>query len=255
MSKSIMHDYSEGTCYLCKRLGDYSRKSRLEEHHVFGGNPNREHSEHYGLKVRLCVEHHRLGVDAVHGKNGKQNMMLLHEEGQRAFERTHTHEEFMRVFSRNYLEYDEIEKLKKEREEMNKSELIGRLIKDPITRYIVGEENTCISRFMLAVDRKYKREGAQTADFISIVAFGKTGEFVEKYFKKGMKVAVVGRIQTGKYEKSDGTTVYTTEVVAEEVDFCESKGAAAQGTNKSSEPEGEGFMNIPDGLDEELPFM
>lgn len=134
---------------------------------------------------------------------------------------------------------------------MNKVELIGRLTKDPETRYTQGQEAMAISRFNLAVDRRFKKDGQTTADFISCVAFGKSGEFVEKYFHKGMKVAVVGRIQTGSYDHKDGYKVYTTDVVCEELDFCEKKQDEAQ-----SEPQtdADGFMNIPDGFDEELPF-
>lgn len=132
---------------------------------------------------------------------------------------------------------------------MNKTNLIGRLTKDVEARYSQGNEPMCIARFTLAVDRKYKREGEQTADFINIVAFGRSGEFAEKYFRKGMKVAVSGRIQTGSYTNQEGKKVYTTDVVAEELEFCESKSA--------SEPEAApdtGFMSIPEGIENDLPF-
>ena len=129
---------------------------------------------------------------------------------------------------------------------MNKVILIGRLTKDTEVRYS-GE--TAIARYTLAVDRKFKREGEQEADFINCVAFGKSGEFAEKYFKKGMKVAITGRIQTGSYnDKDTGKTVYTTDIIVEEQEFCERK---EQGTPVKS---GNDFMSIPDGLDEELPF-
>lgn len=146
---------------------------------------------------------------------------------------------------------------------MNKVILIGRLVAEPEIRYSQGENVSCIARYRLAVDRKYKREGEQAADFISCVAFGKAGEFVEKYLKKGTKIAVVGRIQTGSYTNNEGNKVYTTDVVVEEHEFCESKSSQAQ--NNSNEgnayvppaPQasgGDGFMNIPEGLEEELPF-
>lgn len=132
---------------------------------------------------------------------------------------------------------------------MNKWNGIGRLTKDVEARYSQGNEPMCIARFTLAVDRKYKRDGEQSADFINIVAFGKSGEFAEKYFKKGMKVAVTGRIQTGSYTNKEGQKVYTTEVVAEELEFCENKG--------DSKPEAApdtGFMAIPEGIENDLPF-
>lgn len=132
---------------------------------------------------------------------------------------------------------------------MNKVILIGRLTKDVETRYS-GE--MAISRYPLAVDRKFKREGEQDADFPNCVAFGKQGEFAEKYLRKGMKIAVTGRIQTGSYTNNEGVKVYTTDIVVEEQEFCESKNA--QSRPEPSASSGDGFMNIPDGLDEELPF-
>ena len=136
---------------------------------------------------------------------------------------------------------------------MNKVILIGRLTRDPEVRYSQGENATAIARYSLAVDRKFKREGELDADFINCVAFGKNGEFAEKYLHKGMKIAVTGRIQTGSYtDRETGKTVYTTDIVVEEHEFCESKGNNAQQT--SPQTSGDGFMNIPDGLDEELPF-
>lgn len=131
---------------------------------------------------------------------------------------------------------------------MNKVILIGRLVKEPEVRY-AGE--TAVARYTLAVDRKYKKEGEPTADFVSCVAFGKNGEFVEKYLNKGMKIAVTGRIQTGSYTNKDGQKVYTTDVVAEEHDFCESKGQAEA---KPQANAGDDFMSIPDGFEAELPF-
>ena len=134
---------------------------------------------------------------------------------------------------------------------MNKAILIGRLTKDVETRY-AGE--MAVSRYSLAVDRKFKREGEPTADFINCVAFGKNGEFAEKYLKKGMKIAVTGRIQTGSYTDKEGKKVYTTDVIVEEHEFCESKGT---GTNDvpTFKPDSNGFISIPDGIEEELPFL
>ena len=153
---------------------------------------------------------------------------------------------------------------------MNKVILMGRLTRDPEVRYSQGENATAISRITLAVDRGFKREGdEQTADFINCVAFGKTAEFQEKYFHKGTKIVISGRIQTGSYTNKEGQKVYTTDVVVEEQDFAESKGSGSAnggnsnnaGNNTASAPQqapnssaGGGFMNIPDGIDEELPF-
>lgn len=139
---------------------------------------------------------------------------------------------------------------------MNKAILMGRLTRDPEVRYTNGDKPMCIARYTLAVDRRFKREGQDGADFIPCVAFGKGGEFVEKYCKKGTKLAVSGRIQTGSYTNRDGQKVYTTEIVVEEQEFAESK-AAQQNTQPAKEEEGmDGFMNIPDGLDDaELPFV
>lgn len=133
---------------------------------------------------------------------------------------------------------------------MNKVILMGRLTRDVETRYS-GE--TAIARYTLAVDRRFKREGEATADFINCVAFGKSGEFAEKYFKKGMKVAVTGRIQTGSYDdKETGKKVYTTDIVIEEQEFAESK--ASQGNTPEPMTGSYGFMSIPDGIDDNLPF-
>lgn len=131
---------------------------------------------------------------------------------------------------------------------MNKVILIGRLTKDVETRYTQGENAMAISRYTLAIDRKGKDAGT---DFINCVAFGKQGEFAEKYLRKGMKIAVEGRIQTGSYEK-DGKKIYTTDVVVEAHEFCESKGQAEENPRPSTDDDG--FMNIPDGIEEELPF-
>ncbi len=146
---------------------------------------------------------------------------------------------------------------------MNKVILMGRLTRDPEVRYSQGESAMAIARYTLAVDRRFNRNNDEnTADFINCVAFGKAGEFAEKYFRKGMKIAVTGRIQTGSYTNKDGVKVYTTEVVTEDQEFAESKNSNSSGdggyTGGGSRPQpmdaGDGFMNIPDGIDEELPF-
>mgnify|MGYP000799992182 CR=1 FL=1 len=143
---------------------------------------------------------------------------------------------------------------------MNKVILMGRLTRDPEVRYSQGEQATAIARYTLAVDRRFKRDGDQTADFIGCVAFGKLGEFAEKYLRKGTKVVVTGRIQTGSYTNKDGQKVYTTDVIIEEQEFAESKSASdnaggfAPADRPSPSSAGDGFMNIPDGIDEELPF-
>ena len=136
---------------------------------------------------------------------------------------------------------------------MNKVILMGRLTRDPEVRYSQGNEPMCIARYTLAVDRRIKREGEQDADFINCVAFGRNGEFAEKYLHKGMKIAVTGRMQTGSYTNKDGIKVYTTDVVVEEHEFAESKGNSGE-QNPAPSTDSDGFMNIPDGIDEELPF-
>ena len=135
---------------------------------------------------------------------------------------------------------------------MNKVILIGRLTRDVETRYSQGNEPMAISRYTLAVDRKYKREGEQEADFINCVAFGKQGDFAEKYLRKGMKIAVTGRIQTGSYTNKEGQKVYTTDIVVEEHEFCESKSQETQ--SKPEQASKDDFMSIPDGLEDDLPF-
>lgn len=141
--------------------------------------------------------------------------------------------------------------------QMNKVILIGRATKDTEARYTSGENSMCIARYTLAVDRRFKRDGDQSADFIPCVAFGKAGEFAEKYIKKGTKIAVSGRIQTGSYTNKDGVKVYTTEVVVEEQEFAESKSGNSGSDRKQTEAKQDnmdGFMSIPDGIDDELPF-
>ena len=143
---------------------------------------------------------------------------------------------------------------------MNKVQLVGRLTRDPEIRYSQGENATATARFSVAVNRRFKNsEGNYDADFINCVAFGKSAEFVEKYFKKGMAIGLTGRIQTGSYTNKDGQKVYTTDVVVEETEFVESKGASMADNSNNSRPapsatNNNDFMSIPDGVDEELPF-
>lgn len=137
---------------------------------------------------------------------------------------------------------------------MNKTIQIGRLTKDPDVRYTGGTNPTAIARYTLAVDRKYKREGEPDADFISCIAFGKTAEFAEKYFHKGIKIAIVGRIQTGSYTNQQGVKVYTTDVVVEECEFAESKNSQSNEASKTTNAADNDFMSIPDGIEETLPF-
>lgn len=134
---------------------------------------------------------------------------------------------------------------------MNKVILLGRLTKDPEIRYSAGAEQKAVARFALAVNRAFKKEGEQSADFINIVAFGKNAEFAEKYFRKGQQILVEGRWQTGSFEK-DGKKFYTNDCIVEHFDFADSKKDSETGVPASDS--GDGFMNIPEGLDEELPF-
>ena len=143
---------------------------------------------------------------------------------------------------------------------MNKAVLVGRLTRDPEVRYSQGENATAIARYTVAVDRRFKRDGEPTADFIPCVVFGRSAEFAEKYFRQGMRVSISGRIQTGSYTNREGVKVYTTEVIVEEQEFAESRAeseanrAHQQSAPAPGAPAGDGFMNIPDGIDEELPF-
>lgn len=145
---------------------------------------------------------------------------------------------------------------------MNKVILMGRLTRDPEVRYSQGESSMAIAKYSLAVDRRGRsQEGDQTADFINITAFGRAGEFAEKYLHKGTKVLVTGRIQTGSYTNKDGVKVYTTDVIAEDQEFAESKNASSSnggGYQEVAAPApvaaGDGFMNVPEGIDEDLPF-
>ena len=154
---------------------------------------------------------------------------------------------------------------------MNKVILMGRLTRNPDVRYSQGEKAACVARYTLAVNRRFRREGDQDADFINCVAFGRQGEFAEKYLKQGTKIVISGRIQTGRYTNRDGVKVYSTDGVVEEQDFAESKAAASEsGMMRQSAPSpmaaspmpspaqassADGFMNIPDGVEDEgLPF-
>ena len=144
---------------------------------------------------------------------------------------------------------------------MNKVILVGRLTRDPEVRYTQGENPMAIARYTLAVDRRFRRDGEPTADFINCVVFGKSAEFTEKYFRQGLRVAISGRITTGSYTNRDGQKVYTTDIVVEEQEFAESK--AESESNKTSNnhtqsssqgTSNDGFLNVPDGIDAELPF-
>lgn len=142
---------------------------------------------------------------------------------------------------------------------MNSVQLVGRLTREPDVRYTDG--GSTVARFTVAVDRRFKREGEDSADFVSCVAWGKTAEFLEKYFRKGQRIGLNGRIKTGSYTNQEGTKVYTTDVVAENVEFVESKGATAGNGDSGSDVaqnsgvDKDGFMHIPDGVEDEgLPF-
>lgn len=154
---------------------------------------------------------------------------------------------------------------------MNKVILMGRLTRDPDIRYGQGENTSVVARYTLAVDRRFKKQGEeQTADFISCVSFGRTAEFAERYLKKGIKVVASGRIQTGSYTNREGQKVYTTDVVVDDLEFAESKNAAGgeddyyqnAGAGYTQAPQrpdpaqaaDSGFMNIPEGINENLPF-
>lgn len=154
---------------------------------------------------------------------------------------------------------------------MNKVILMGRLTRDPEVRYSQGASQTAVARFSIAVDRRFKREGEPDADFFNCTAFGKQAEFIERYLRKGVKVVVCGRIQNDNYTNKDGQMVYSVRVMVDEIEFAESKNASAgndsgfsggyngggyAGGNNAPAPSGagDGFMNIPDGIDEELPF-
>ena len=137
---------------------------------------------------------------------------------------------------------------------MNKIILMGRLTRDPEVRY--SDDNKAVGRFTLAVDRKFKKDGGPTADFLNCTAFGKTAEFVEKYLKKGTKILLTGSIQNDNYTNGHGEQVYAMQVIVDEMEFAESKGAGS-GTNEPAQTQttSGGFMNLPDGIDDEMPFL
>ena len=140
---------------------------------------------------------------------------------------------------------------------MNKGILMGRLTRDPEIRYSQGERSTAVARYSLAVNRTFKRDGEPDADFINCVAFGRQAEFAEKYFHKGIRIVITGRIQTGSYTNKEGQRVYTTDIIADDQEFADSKNASAGGKQapEMGKPIGDGFMSIPDGVeDESLPF-
>ena len=138
---------------------------------------------------------------------------------------------------------------------MNQVCLVGRLTNDPEIRYTQGENSMAIARYTLAVDRRRKKEGEQSADFIRCVAFGKNAEFAEKYMFKGRRFGITGTIQTGSYQNKDGQTVYTTDIIVNSQDFCDSKQEGSGFTGGASS-DSDGFMNIPDGVEDEgLPFV
>ncbi len=132
---------------------------------------------------------------------------------------------------------------------MNSVQLVGRLVRDPEVRYTNGDNQIAVARFTVACNRKYKKDGEQDTDFISCIAFGKTSEFIERYFQKGNSIGLNGRIQTGSYTNKDGQKVYTTDVFVESVEFVGSKNETNNDTKKNDD-----FMNIPESIDEELPF-
>lgn len=139
---------------------------------------------------------------------------------------------------------------------MNKVILMGRLTRDPDVRYSSGEKPMAIARYTMAVERRFKRDGEANADFIGCVAFGRQAEFAEKYLRQGIKIAVSGRIQTGSYTNKDGNKVYTTDIVVEDQEFAESKHSQTSvgQQDKHVTTDADGFMNLPDGIEEELPF-
>ena len=136
---------------------------------------------------------------------------------------------------------------------MNKIILMGRLTRDPEVRY--GSSGNAIGSFSLAVDRRFKREGQPTADFFSVVSFGKQAEFVEKYLRKGTKIVLEGEMQNDNYTDKDGKMVYGFKVIASSIEFAESKSAESRPQNESQSAPDDGFMNIPDGIEDELPFQ
>lgn len=136
---------------------------------------------------------------------------------------------------------------------MNSVDISGRMTREPEIRYATAN-NMEVAKFNVAVNRPFKRDGQANADFINCVAFGKTAEFIEKYGRKGVKFEIHGRWQTGSYKNKDGNTVYTNDCMVESIEFAESKSSSSEQENRSAVPSGDTFMDIPDGIDEELPF-
>ena len=237
--KSIMEAPGNRTCWGCGGFG-------TERHHVFFGTAFRKKSEKYGLTVHLCYRCHRDNRFGVHGQNRELDKQLK-KAGQKAFEVYHgTRKQFIDIFGENHLED----------EKMNRVILMGRLTRDPEVRYSQGDRTMAIARYTLAVDRRGRNNGQQ-ADFINCIAFDKAGEFAEKYFRQGQRVLIAGRIQTGSYTNRDGQKVYTTDVIVDEQEFADSKGGQNGGGRQQETPSsvGDGFMNIPDGVEDEgLPF-
>lgn len=139
------------------------------------------------------------------------------------------------------------------RHTLNSVDISGRMTREPEIRYATAN-NMAVAKFNIAVNRPFKRDGQANADFINCVAFGKTAEFIEKYGRKGVKFEIHGRWQTGSYKNKDGNTIYTKDCMVESIEFAESKSSSSEQENGSAVPSGDGFMNIPDGIDEELPF-
>lgn len=133
------------------------------------------------------------------------------------------------------------------------------MVREPEVRYSQGQNSSAVAKYSLAVQRRFKQEGQPDVDFINCVAFGKQAEFAERYLRQGTKIAITGRVQTGSYTNKDGQKVYTTDIVVEECEFAESKNANQGETNTQPKPQPtpsnyDGFMNIPDGVEDELPF-
>lgn len=228
MKKSIISN-SE-CCYFCKTT------QGLHTHHCLFGS-NRKMADKYGLTVRLCYKCH----NDVHMHHDKA--LILMQLAQKVFEEHYGHEEYMRVFGRNYLTDIEYE----EEDEMNQVALIGRLTRDPDIRYTAGENPTAVARFTIAINKGKDKNGKDKgADYPGCVAFGKTAEIVEKYLVKGSLISVSGRIATSFYEK-DGTKHYQTEVAVEKLGFLEPK-----------KKEDAGSGDVPAGFteltDDDIPF-
>ena len=236
--KSILEPPSPDQCYNCGRWGC------LEEHHIFYGRKTRKKAEGTGLKVHLCPECHRRQPTGVHGGNWGLELKLK-EIAQAEYQKTHTNAEFIQLFGKNYID--------QEGKSLNKAILMGRLTKDPETRYTTGDKPIAITKYTLAIDKRGRQQD-QTADFINVVAFDKNGEFAEKYFRQGIRVLISGRIQTSSYTNKAGQKVYTTDVIVEEQEFADSKKTGPAAGVAAGPDIGQGFMRIEDGLETGLPF-